>query len=478
MEHGFNYTKILATVGPAVDSEEKIQAMLEGGVNGFRLNCSHGDDAERERQIGWIRKYAREMGRQVAIVQDLQGPKIRLGDIINNHYEIHKGDELILEADPNYHHDGSFSLPVQYNLVGKAKEGETIYLFDGHIRAKVTGNYSETGLKIRAENDGYVMSRKGLNVPETDFGGDIITEKDLHDIEVGSKLDYDYVALSFVQGPEDITRLRELLEKYDSRAKILAKVETKRATENLEAIVEAADGIMVARGDMAVEIGIESVPIIQQQLAALCRKHSKLCIVATQMMMSMVNAPEPTRAEVSDVANAVVQEADVVMLSDETANGQYPIETIREMRKIILNTQKYLSQAVVLEPEDGTPPEYDAISDAAANLAKKIKADVIVCQTASGATAEAMAAERPLVPIIVATSRDDVANRLAMRFGVVPFVREYSVNYAFDLTRELVSKGILGDFDNNGTILAVMVSGGKDVEGGRTDTIKVRHFEV
>ena len=320
----FKRTKILATIGPSVMSEDAITDLIMAGVNGCRLNFSHGNYLERDEQIAWIRAAAEKKGRSVAIVQDLQGPKIRLGELKGNHLDVKAGDELTLDFACETH-DGGQTLPVQYNLADKVQPGEPIFLFDGKIKAKVIDVSSSTAIKIQVQNDGFLMSKKGLNLPDTDFGGDIITEKDMADIEFGAARDFDYVALSFVQKPEDIEKLRQILLSHGSSAQIIAKVETKKAIEsdvNLEKIVEASDGIMVARGDMAVEAGAEVVPIVQRKLIALCRKHSKLCIVATQMMGSMVDNPEPSRAEVSDVANAVIQGADAVMLSDETANGK------------------------------------------------------------------------------------------------------------------------------------------------------------
>ena len=340
----FKRTKILATIGPATNSAEKIEEVIMAGVNGCRLNCSHGSNEERDQQIQWIREAAAKKGRSVAILQDLQGPKIRLGFIKDNHLDLKVGDELILEAAEGFEHDGGMTVPVQYNLAEKVKVGEPLSMFDGKVKSEVIDIVSDTAIKVKVLNDGFIMSKKGLNLPDTDFGGDILTPKDLSDIEYGAKCDYDYVSLSFVQSASDIVKLKELLKSLGSTAKVVAKIETKKAIESeehLEEIVKAADGIMVARGDMAVEAGAEVVPIIQRKLIAMCRANAKLCIVATQMLSSMVDSPEPTRAEVSDVATAVVQGADTVMLSDETANGKYPLETVKAMKKVILYTQNH-----------------------------------------------------------------------------------------------------------------------------------------
>lgn len=472
----FKRTKILATIGPAVSSAEQIRELIMAGVNGCRLNFSHGDNETREKQIEWVREAEREKGRSVAMIQDLQGPKIRLGLVKNNHYDIKEGDEIILDASIKEHKKGNI-LPVQYNLAAKVKAGEPIFMFDGKIRTHVTEIVSETAIKVVAENDGFVMNNKGLNLPDTDFGGDILTPKDMADIAFGAVHDFDYVALSFVQCGDDIRKLRQILREHDSSAKIIAKIETKKAVESdktLEDIVKASDAIMVARGDMAVEAGAEIVPIVQRKLVAMCRKHAKICIVATQTMGSMVDNPEPTRAEVSDVANAVFQGADVIMLSDETANGKYPLETVRAMKKVIL----YAQNNAELQPIDSDPQSenhnYDAISAAAARLAEQIGADAIICQTASGATALAMAAQRPTLPIITVTGDTRVANQLALAYANSAFVRPYSVNFGLDLAKELKETGYIQSVRGKKDLVVVIVSGNRDFCG--TDTIKIRQI--
>ena len=469
----FKRTKILATVGPATNTPELIEEMIMSGVNGCRLNCSHGSNEERETNISWIRKAAEKKGRSVAILHDLQGPKIRLGMLKDNRLDVHKGDSLTLESDPDYEHNGSSTVPVQYNLAEKCKIGEPLSMFDGKVKATVKEIVSKTAISVEILNDGFIMSKKGLNLPDTDFGGDILTEKDLADIAWGAGVDIDYVALSFVQSASDIENLRQILLSHGSTARIIAKIETKKAIssdEHLEAIVKSADGIMVARGDMAVEAGAEVVPTIQRKLIAMCRRHGKLCIVATQMMSSMVDNPEPTRAEVSDVATAVIQGADVVMLSDETANGSYPIETIREMKKVILYTQNHSRVAPIDRGNDGGI--YNAISTTAVKLAEEIHADAIICQTASGATAFATAAERPNLPIVSVTSNPRVANQLALIYANSAFVRPYSEEFGLSLAEELKTSGYLKCKDGEKDLLTVIVSGDKNKYG--TDTIRVR----
>ena len=471
----FKRTKILATVGPSVFTEDKIKDMVYAGVNGFRLNFSHGSYEERDEQIRMIRKYAAERGKSVAILQDLQGPKIRLGELKDNHLDLKAGDELVLDYAIK-EHDGSHNLPVQYNLAQKVKVGEPIFLFDGKIRTVVKDITSSTAIKVEVQNDGYIMSRKGINLPDTDMGGDIITEKDLADIEFGASRDFDFVAMSFIQCADDVDRLRQVMVSHGSTAQIISKIETKKAVESdevMEAIVKASDGIMVARGDLAYEAGAEIVPIVQRKLIALCRQYCKLCIVATQMMGSMVDNPRPTRAEVSDVATAVLLGADAVMLSDETANGKYPIEAIKEMKKVILYTQDHSKILPIEKDAIGNYKNYDAISRAVVRLAEQIDADLIVTATKSGATAEAIAAQRPNMPIVSITGNPRVAGQLALTYANSAYVREYDENYAIDAALELKKNGYLQVPDGKDYLTVVVVSGLRDEQGG-TNQIAIR----
>lgn len=470
----FKRTKILATLGPATSTPEKVKELMQAGANGFRLNFSHGTHEERLEQIKWIREASAELNRPVAVLQDLQGPKIRLGALSDNRHDVKKGDEIILDYGAE-HHDNV--LPVQYNLAEKVKVGEPIYLFDGKIRTTVVDIPSATAITLRVENDGVLMSKKGINLPDTDFGGDILTEKDLHDIEFGATQDYDYVALSFVQSEEDINNLRQILVSQGSTAHIIAKVETKAAIrpETLEAIVQASDGVMVARGDLAVEAGAEIVPIIQRRIVALCRKHGKISIVATQMMASMVDNPEPTRAEVSDVATATVMGSDVVMLSDETANGDYPVEAVKAMRKTITYTQE--NWPVTISTEKVVSPEElrrNAISHAAVTVADEIGATAIIAETKSGATAANIASMRPQLPICAVTSSSRAAQQLALTYATRSFIRPDGEKAGVELAKELFSQQYFGPMDK---LTAVIVSGRQPGLTGATDTIRVRVIE-
>lgn len=467
----FKRTKILATAGPAINNEKCIQDLIFKGVNGFRLNFSHGNHEERDEQIDWIRAASRDAGKPVAILQDLQGPKIRLG-MLSKNVEVTAGDELVL--DHSSEHDG-LTLPIQYNLAEKVQPGEELYIFDGKVRTVISEIISPTAIKVQVKNSGTLSSKKGINLPDTDFGGDIITPKDMQDIEYGASKDIDYVALSFVQSAEDINNLRQILLSLGSTAQIIAKIETKAAIqkETLREIVKASDGIMVARGDLAVEAGAEVVPIVQRKIISLCRKYGKLSIVATQMMASMVDSPQPTRAEVGDVATAVIQGADVVMLSDETASGNFPVETVEAMKRVILYTQEN-SPITPAEEVLTKNAQQDAIGAAAVSLAEQLKADAIVAETKSGVTAVNIAAHRPLMPIISVTSEPRAAQQLALSYANKSFVRPDGETAGLTLANELKKDGFFGDA---GPVRVVIVSGRQPGLIGATDTIRVRVLE-
>ena len=468
----FKRTKILATLGPPTNNYESIEAMAKAGVNGFRLNFSHGSYEERDQQIEWIRTASAKLGKPVAILQDLQGPKIRLGNLTEN-IDVKTGDEIILDYAAE--HNGN-TYPVQYNLAEKVQVGEPIYIFDGKIRTTVIDIPSDTAITLRVENNGTLMSRKGINLPDTDFGGDILTPKDLKDVEYGATKDIDYVALSFVQSADDINNLRQILVGLGSTAQIIPKIETKAAIKDdvLEEIVKVSDGVMVARGDLAVEAGAEVVPVVQRKIIALCRKYGKLSIVATQMMASMVDAPEPTRAEVSDVANAVILGADTVMLSDETANGSYPLETVAAMKRVILYTQEHIEVAPITDILQGKKSARRAIASAAVSLAEAVGASAIVAETRSGATAASIAAVRPNLPIISVTSEPRAAQQLALSYANKSFLRPDGEKAGFELAKELKKEGFFGDDDQ---ITVAIVSGRQPGLIGGTDTIRVRVLE-
>lgn len=467
----FKRTKILPTVGPATDSYDHVLGMMKNGANGFRLNFSHGDHEEHGRRIKWIREASAEYGKPVAILQDLQGPKIRLGDF-DGQIDVKAGEALQFKYGANYEETGI--IPIQYDLSTKMKVGERLYLFDGRLRG-IVGDISEDGvLTVQIDNDGFLLKRKGMNLPDTNFGGDILTEKDIRDMEYGATQDIDYVALSFVQSAGDITNLRERLQKLGSDAKIVAKIETQAAIEDgvLEEIVKVSDGVMVARGDLAVEVSPEAVPVIQRKIIGLCQQYGKISIVATQMLISMVDNPDPTRAEVSDVANAVITGADCVMLSDESANGKYPIEAVATMKRIILYTQNNASLNPIYSTANESDNLQEAITSGVMALAKQIKAAAIIAQTKSGITALSIAARRPNMPIVVVTSTPRVATQAALMYASKTFLRDDVENVGANLAQWLEEQHVFEAGDR-----VVIVSGHQPGLVGGTDTIKVRILE-
>lgn len=465
-------TKIIATVGPATHSYEKVRELIAAGANGLRLNFSHGDHEEHGERIQWIRQASKELNKPVAIIQDLQGPKIRLGTLVDNHYDVKVGDEITLAYGSE--HDGGSTLPIQYDLSARIEPGERVYLFDGKVRAVALSiDKTAQSITIRIENDGFLMSRKGLNLPDTNFEGDVITEKDYADIDYGVTQDIDFVALSFVQSATDIQILRGYLATKNSNLHIIAKIETKAAIEDgvLEEIVEASDAVMVARGDLAVEVGAEIVPVVQRQIIGLCEKHAKIAIVATQMMSSMVDNPEPTRAEVSDVATSVICGVDSVMLSDETANGSFPIEAVASMKRVILYTQEHVPMHPLSEPVNDEKQAME-ICKAAVMLAHELDAGAIVAETKSGATAQNIAANRPSLPIFSVTSDPRVAQQLTLLYATKSFLRPDSEKAGLDLIKDLTDQEFIGS-----PAKVVIVSGRQPGLIGGTDTIRVRVVE-
>jgi pyruvate kinase len=463
----FKRTKIIVTVGPSCDSYEAILSLIEAGANGIRLNFSHGTHEERTRHIKWVRKASREYGKPVAIIQDLQGPKIRLGDfegIVN----VKKGQGLSFGYQADFAASGQ--LPTQYDLSKRVKRGERIYLYDGKVRTTVT-SVREGVVHVEAANDGILIKRKGMNLPDTDFAGDIITAKDRADLVYGSSQDIDYVALSFVQTAEDIASLKNLLKSMNSSAKVIAKIETKAAVDNVEDIIRECDAVMIARGDLAVETPAESVPIVQRQIIGLGLRYATPSIVATQMLASMSDDPEPTRAEVSDVASAVIVGADCLMLSDETASGKYPLQAVQTMKRVILYTESHMPLTVSF-PDNQDHSRQASISKAVTNLAEDVAAQAIVVETKSGATALQMAARRPAIPLIAVASDDRTAQQLAIVYGNKSYVRPADALAANKLTDWLQRNKVLRRGD-----VVVTAAGHHPGVVGTTDTIKVRVLE-
>jgi pyruvate kinase len=463
----FKRTKIIATIGPSTDSYKAILGLIAAGANGLRLNFSHGTHEERIRQIKWIRKAAKEIGKPVAIIQDLQGPKIRLGDF-DGAVTVSRGQSLSLQYQADYATTGH--LPTQYDLSKKVKRGERLYLFDGRVRTTVT-SIKEGVVYTTVENDGILIKRKGINLPDTDFGGDVITPKDKADLVFGSTQDIDYVAQSFVQTADDVREMRKLLKSLGMNARLIVKFETQSAIDHMEEIVQETDALIVARGDLAVETLPESVPVVQRQLVGMCNRYGKPVAIATQMLFSMTEAPAPTRAEVSDVATAVLIGVDCVMLSDETANGAYPIEAVSIMKRVILYTEENTPLKVTF-PDYENHTRQASIGKAIISLAENIQARAIVAETKSGATALQIAARRSVVPLIAVTNDTRTAQQLAIVYSVKSYVRPVDRLAATKLTDWLRLNKVLHKGD-----IVVTASGRYPGVVGTTDTIKVRVLE-
>lgn len=464
-------SKIYASIGPATNSYEMVLEMVKQGVNAFNMNFSHGDYEERKQQTKWIRKASGVCGKPVAIIQDLQGPKIRLGDF-EGFLGVEEGQQIRLAFNASYEESGV--IPIQYDLSKKVKRGDTMYLYDGKVRATVT-NVIDKVIHARVENNGILLKRKGINLPDTDFGGDVITEKDRADVIFGATQDFDYVAMSFIQTAEDAKAMRKLMKMHGYEAKLIAKIETNAAISNIDSIIDEVDAVMIARGDLAYEVTPEAVPVLQRKIIGLCRQKGKLSIVATQMLASMTENPEPTRAEVSDVATSVILQADALALRDETANGKFPIESVKMMKRVILYTESHAPVKTIFVEDAPVHAEntmQGAIASAIITLSDELNATAIVVETKSGRTALEIARRRPARPIIAVTSSERVAQQLAVAYGVKTYTRKDEKEQTLKLTKWLRDNKVLKSGD-----VIISVSGKYPGVVGTTDTVKVRIVE-
>ena len=417
-------TKIVATVGPACETYDQLKALVIAGVNVFRLNFSHGSHEDKKKIIDNIRGINKELGLSVAILGDLQGPKLRVGEIENNRLEVKVGDVLTLTNEKCV---GTMEkIYVSYpNLAGDVVVGNTIMIDDGKIEVKVQSVEANNDVKVVVSLGGIISSKKGLNLPDTKISLPALTEKDLIDAEFIIKEELDWVALSFVKRVADIEMLREILNKHKSKSKIIAKIEMPEAITNLRDIIVASDGIMVARGDLGVELPVEKIPLIQKEIIKKCLHRAKPVIVATQMMESMIDRVKPNRSEITDVANAVIEGADAVMLSGETATGQFPVLVIETMRKIISEVEQYgynYNRSEDLKPQPHSPSFIsDALCYNACKLAEDADAQGLVGMTQSGYTAFMLSSFRPKAPLFIFTKEKSLVNQLSLSWGVKAF---------------------------------------------------------
>lgn len=417
----YRRTKIVCTIGPSSSSADTIREMLDAGMDVARINFSHGSHREHATTIRTLRKVAREAGFPLAIMQDLPGPKNRTGKLKNGAIELKEGARFILTTRQllGNEHIVSVGLP---ELPRKVKPRDAVYLDDGAIELQVIDT-TDTDVTCTVVSGGRLGEEKGINVPGIDWDAPAITKEDWEHLRFGVKHEVDFVALSFIKEATDVRKVKEFLRQGSNIPAVIAKIERRQALDNLDEILEAADGAMVARGDLGIEIPLPRVPIVQKEIIERCNRLGKPVIVATQMLESMVSSPRPTRAEVTDVANAIFDGADALMLSEETAIGDYPVESVSMMAQIALEAEAALPYEEILlsKGRDVQPKTDDAISYAACHTAHQLRAAAIVAFTSSGSTARRVSRYRPRAPILAITPNRTTQRQLSLSWGVRAF---------------------------------------------------------
>jgi pyruvate kinase len=467
-------TKIIATIGPSSESPEVVAALILAGMDCARLNFSHGDYDEYARVIELIRETSDRLKRPVAIMQDLQGPRIRLGPIEGGAVELAAGEEVRLRAADG---KGSHSvLRTTYRELPQDVEiGDRILLDDGRLVLSVEEIESDDVVRARVLEGGLLKEKKGINLPGVAISTPALTDKDRRDLRFGCEHGVDYVALSFVRRGQDIADLREEILGCNADTPVIAKLENLQAVENLDEILRAADGVMVARGDLGVELPPERVPVLQKQIIRRANDAKRLVIVATQMLESMTTQLRPTRAEASDVANAIFDGTDAVMLSAETATGLHPIEAVKMMERITIAAEQEMESAGWRShPAERVPDFSDAISDAATLVAAEVGARYIVAFTQSGATVALLAKYRPPVPLVAFTPYRQARDRLTLHWGVTPLKMEIPDTIdrlIAETEKRLVREGLASRDD-----VIVLVCGAPLDVGGRTNLMKIHRI--
>ena len=418
-------TKIIATLGPASSTAEMIEKLINAGANAFRINMSHGEHEDYRQQVKLVREIAQRCHQHIAIIMDLCGPKIRVGKFENEQIELNDSDDVTVTCRDIIGKPGL--IPSQYlDLHQDIKPGERILLDDGNLELKAK---DVEGLDIHCQvvHGGTLKNKKGMNLPDSSLSTRSFTEKDQHDAKLAIELEADFVALSFVRSHEDVLRLKYFLEQHDADMGIISKIEKPEAVSDIEAILEHSYAIMVARGDLGIEVPAEQVPLIQQRLIQQARQYNRPVIVATQMLESMIQNSRPTRAEVGDVANAAFSSADVVMLSGETAAGKYPLSAVETMDRILREIEAHQWQQnsfgdnnTQTEKNSEIMPVREAVACAALDLAHNLKLQGILIPTGSGTTARVISSSRPSAPCIGVCADARVNRRLALSWGVVP----------------------------------------------------------
>ncbi len=461
-------TKIVATLGPATDSEERIRQLIEAGVNVFRLNVSHGTQQEHGRRIQIVRKLSEELGMAPGILLDLQGPKIRLGLFERGGCNLPTGSLFTITTEEVT--GTAECASISYSHFAKdVKPGNRVLIADGSVELRVLST-DGVAAHCKVVVGGFVGDRKGVNLPGVAVSSPALTKKDISNLRFGLESGIDLVALSFVRDRDDVLRLRAHLEEQKAKLPIVAKIEKPEAWNNVDEILEASDGVMVARGDLGVEVALEKVPHIQKSIIERARRQGKFVITATQMLESMVHSPVPTRAEVSDVANAIYDGTDAVMLSAETSTGKYPLEAVRMMARVATEAEASAASLGFRQLEYTREPSTAEIVADAANRAATIRPPkVIVTLTASGYTARLIARARPSMPVFAFTPSENVIRQLSVSYGIRPILApklDSSDQILGQLDRLLQEKGGLKAGDR-----VILVAGLPMAKMGATNTL-------
>lgn len=475
-------TKIVCTLGPAVSGGEMLLALAEAGMNVARLNFSHGAHADFSRLIDDLRAVEKQVGRPIGIMADLQGPKIRVAKLAGGQLDLPSGAEVWITADPVLGglREGKLIVPTGYrDFVKDVGAGSTVLLDDGLLALRVEEREGSL-LRCRVINGGVIRDNKGINVPEVSFSAPAITEKDYEDVLFCLEKGVDFFAMSFVRTPQEVRHLKKFIESRGKRIQVIAKIEKRDALLNLEAIIDASDGILVARGDLAVEVGNERVPVLQKKMIRKANLRGKSVILATQMLMSMVDNPRPTRAEASDVANGVLDGADALMLSNETAVGKYPTESVRMMTRIIEEMEHEPTAQPVLYNEWQLPASCHlaiALLQSAVRLASIVSSELIVVMTQSGQSALLVSKCRPRNKVIAITGSLETYRQLAIKWGVEAILMEdmddlISQTTVFEsIGQRLLALNLVGSGDR-----IVITAGLPRLAHGSTNTIKVHQI--
>ncbi|UWE12086.1 pyruvate kinase [Actinacidiphila bryophytorum] len=466
--------KIVCTLGPAVDSYDQLKTLVEAGMNVARLNFSHGSHAEHEDRYQRVRKVAEETGRAVGVLADLQGPKIRLGKFADGPVELVAGDEFTITTE-DVAGDKTVCGTTYKGLPGDVSQGDPILINDGNVALRVI---EVDGPRVRAlvVEGGVISDHKGINLPGAAVNVPALSEKDIDDLRFALRMGVDMVALSFVRDAKDVRDVHRVMDEEGIRVPVIAKVEKPQAVRNMEDVVMAFDAVMVARGDLAVEYPLEQVPVVQKRLVELCRRNAKPVIVATQMMESMITNSRPTRAEASDVANAILDGADAVMLSAESSVGKYPVETVKTMARIVEAAEEELLCRGLQPLAPGKKPRTQggAVARAAAELADFLDAKTLVAFTKSGDTARRLARYRVPEPVVAFTTDPATRNQLALTWGVEAFVVEH-VDNTDDMVK-IVDREMLklSDYTTGDTV--IITAGSPPGVPGTTNLVRVHHL--